>query len=51
MAAIVAFVKIIPAKERNRSRDRRTLAYRGGMKSLILLFSALFAGSGSRPRP
>jgi len=51
MAAIVAFEKIIPTEERNPPRDRRAPAYPEGMKSLILLFSALFAGSGSRPRP
>ncbi|HET7128047.1 MAG TPA: hypothetical protein VFJ93_03115 [Gaiellaceae bacterium] len=51
MAAIVAFEKIIPAKEANRPRDRASHAYGGGMKALVLLFSSLFAGSGSRPRP
>jgi hypothetical protein len=51
MTAIVPTEKIIPAKEANRPRDRRVHAYGGGMKSLLLLFSALFAGSGTRPRP
>jgi hypothetical protein len=51
MAAIVAFEKIITAKEANRPRDRGDRAYGGGMKFLLLLFSSLLAGSGSRPRP
>jgi hypothetical protein len=51
MAAIVAFEKIIPAKEANRPRGRSACAYGGGMKFLLVLFSSLFAGSGSRPRP
>jgi hypothetical protein len=51
MAAIVPTEKIIPAKEANRPRDRRASPYREEMKFLLVLFSSLFAGSGSRPRP
>jgi hypothetical protein len=51
MAAIVAFEKIIPANEANRSRGGRPCAYAGRMKFLLVLFSSLFVGSGSRPRP